>query len=398
MFNRFTTTRGGFLTLSVFLTLLTVVFVACGSSATSTAVPQAVAEPAAVPQEPAAVPEEAAMADEDKFKGESLNVLIWTSWATPELIKPFEEKYSVKVNVKEYEVTTSAVALLRAEDPGFYDLIVVDTAGVDLFVANEFFEPLDMSKFDVSDWFQPLLEPELTSVDGTPYVIPGKFGYNALSYNTELVDAEDVKSYAALWDPKYAGKTGTYAWSVVSFQNLALYLGYDDFAAIDDAQLAEIAALLQKIKDNGFKVAGDVATLQQALANESAWLLWSTAEFAVSGLMKDGFPVDWTIPDEGALMWSEAIGIGKDTKKRELAELMINYYLSPEAQHKLSVNPVYWAMPANRAAGVLNSAEENRILRWDDQDDFLANAVPYWQPPSEVELEWEDLFYSILTD
>ena len=329
MFNNFATTRGGFLTLSALLALVTVLFiVACGSSATATAVPQAVVEPAVVP-------EEAAMADEDKFRGETLNALLWTSWAIPGLIEPFEEKYGVTVNIKEYENTPAAITLLNAEDPGFYDVIVVDTAGVNIFVANEYLEPLDMSRFDVSDWFEPLLVPELVAVEGETYLIPGRFGYLAIGYNTEQVDAEDVKSYDVFWDPKYAGKTSTSDWAVVAIESLLQYLGVVDYENATEADMAEVAGLLEDIN---FKLVGSIATQQQSLANETTWLSLGSAEWVVSGLMADGLPVNWAIPDEGATMWAEAIGIGAGTKKRELAELMINYYLTPEAQYTSSIN------------------------------------------------------------
>ena len=392
MFNRISTSRGGFLTISMLLALVTVMFVvSCGGSATATAVPQALAEPAVVP-------EEAAVAPEDKFRGDTLNVLIWLDWAIPELIEPFEEKYGVTVNVKEYEATPSAITLLNAEDPGFYDIIVVDTAGVNLFVANGYLEPLDISQFDTSDFYEPLMVDAVTSVDGVPYVVPGKFGYYGIGYNTEKVDLEDVQTYAAMWDPKFAGKTGTSNWSLVPIEALAQYLGYIDFENNTEAQMAEVMGLIQKMKDNDLKVVGTAAQLQQALANETVYLVLGAAEWTVSGLIQDGLPVDWVIPDEGATMWTEAIGIGAGSKNRELAKLMIEYYLTPEAQAILAINPVWWGMPANRATGELLSAEEKRILRWDDQDEYLASAVPYWQPPADVEGAWENSFFEIVTD
>ena len=183
----------------------------------------------------------------------------------------------------------------------------------------------------------------------------------------------------------------------MSIYPLALTLGYDDFPSLTAAQMDEVWGLYQKIKDNDLKILGDVATVQQALANESIYVLLS-GESIASPLILDGFPVDWAIPDEGVSMWSEAVGIAKGTKKPELAELMVKYYLSPEGQKELSINPLYWGMPANRDAGELMSAEEKRILRWDNQDEYLADALPYWQPPDDLNEQWETKFFEILAD
>ena len=38
-------------------------------------------------------------------KKEELNLLIWCDHADPNLLRPFEEKYNVKINFKEYVVS-----------------------------------------------------------------------------------------------------------------------------------------------------------------------------------------------------------------------------------------------------------------------------------------------------
>ncbi len=44
---------------------------------------------------------------------EELNALVWCDHTDPALIQPFEEKFGVKVNLKEYEGTGTALALLE---------------------------------------------------------------------------------------------------------------------------------------------------------------------------------------------------------------------------------------------------------------------------------------------
>ena len=42
-----------------------------------------------------------------------LNALVWCDHTDPALIQPFEEKHNVKVNLKEYEGTGAALAIVE---------------------------------------------------------------------------------------------------------------------------------------------------------------------------------------------------------------------------------------------------------------------------------------------
>ena len=57
---------------------------------------------------------------------EELNALVWCDHADDALIKPFEDKHGVKVNLREYEGTGAALALLEQSRPGDWDVLVID--------------------------------------------------------------------------------------------------------------------------------------------------------------------------------------------------------------------------------------------------------------------------------
>lgn len=61
---------------------------------------------------------------------EELNALVWCDHADPEFLRPFEEAHDVKVNVKEYEGTGVALALIEQSQPGDWDLFAID--GIDV--------------------------------------------------------------------------------------------------------------------------------------------------------------------------------------------------------------------------------------------------------------------------
>ena len=334
-------------------------------------------------------------ADTHEFQGQTLNLLTWCDHSGEDVLGPFKEKYGVDINVKEYELTAAGLTLARTAGAGFYDVIIVDTVGVSLFVANGLLEPLDSSKYDLSSFFEEFKDDASVKVDGETYAIPTKYGFAGIAYNTEHVDPEDVKSWDVLWSEKYAGKVGMYFDPQLTFQYLGLYHGFTP-GPLNPDQEAKVAELLRKIEANDFKVLGDVPTIQQALINESAYIIGQGAEFAVAPLIADGLPIAWTIPEEGGLIWVESAAIGAGTKKRELAELLVDYYVSAEGNARIATSDCYWALPTNKAAGNFMSEEQRRILEWNNIADYVSQSTPYVQVEEGVLERWTATIQDIL--
>ena len=55
-----------------------------------------------------------------------LNVLVWCDHADKKLLAPFETKHNVKINVKTYEGTGTALSIIEQSSPGDWDVLVVD--------------------------------------------------------------------------------------------------------------------------------------------------------------------------------------------------------------------------------------------------------------------------------
>lgn len=333
--------------------------------------------------------------DADRFRGQTLNVLGWADHVGEDVLGPFKEQYGVNINVKEYELTANALATVGASAPDAFDVVVLDTVAVPLFVNNGYLAPLDTTRFDLSSIRERFVSEPNVHIDGAVYAIPSKYGYNAIAYNTDHVDPADMQSYAVLWSEKYAGRVGVLFDPQNNIQSLSLYLGYPP-GPLSDEQLEKVKEVLLSIKNNDLKVVGDIATVQQALANESAYIIANAAEWAVAGLITDGLPVAWTIPKEGATLWTESVAITAGTKNKELAELLLQYYLSPEGQARLATSAAYWGIPTNAAAGEILSEQQRAVLNWDEQETLLSLAKPLVQIPSADLEKWTDLVRSTL--
>ena len=114
---------------------------------------------------------------------EELNALVWCDHTDPALLEPFEEQFDVKVNVKDYEGTGTALALIEQSQPGDWDVFVVDSVDVPRVVEAGLLAPLPEEDFPWADIFSELRQEDLHFKDGKMYAVPEKFGYNTLAYN-----------------------------------------------------------------------------------------------------------------------------------------------------------------------------------------------------------------------
>ena len=90
-----------------------------------------------------------------------LNALVWCDHLDPELLAPFEEEFNVTVNLKEYSMTGTALALIEQSQPGDWDVFVVDSVDVPSVVEAGVVAPLLADVFRWDDLFPDLREQDL---------------------------------------------------------------------------------------------------------------------------------------------------------------------------------------------------------------------------------------------
>jgi spermidine/putrescine transport system substrate-binding protein len=229
-------------------------------------------------------------------------------------------------------------------------------------------------------------------VDGKPYAVPEKFGYNAIAFNNEKVDADDVRRADIMWNPKYAGRIAIYDYYIPAMEMVALGLGIKPMN-LTAGNLPAVREKLLEMKPLA-AVIGDVPTVQNALVTGAADIIVAGGEFVVAGLSSERPNLDWTIPESGGIRWMQAIGVFADSPRRDLATEFVKYILSPAGQARLATASCYWAMPTNRKAK-LGKAEKKR-LRWDEQERFIANSYPYFIPDAELDQDMLEVWAEFL--
>lgn len=326
---------------------------------------------------------------------QDLNALVWCDHTDDALIKPFEEEFGVTVNVREYEGTGAALALLEQSRPGDWDVLVID--GIDVFRAVEsgLLAPLPDDALPVADFFPEVVMAENNTLDGVTYAVTEKFGYNTISYNSEAVDPADMQDLSTVWSDKYAGRISIYDYYLPVMGLAAIAEGVAT-ADVDAGALETIEPVLSQMRSSAASVAGVVAA-QTALATGEVDIVVGGGEWLTAVLAEEQPELTWTIPDQGAVRWTQSIGVLADSEQPDLALEFVKYIVSPEGQARLATSACFWGMPANAKAGEILTEDQRAVLRWDEQADYLARTQLYPAPDADLDIEMQDLWLDKLS-
>lgn len=328
-------------------------------------------------------------------QAQELNALVWCDHTDAALIEPFEQEFGVTVNVREYEGTGAALALLEQSRPGDWDVLVID--GIDVFRAVEsgLLAPLPEDELPVGNFFPEIVMAENNTLDGVTYAVTEKFGYNTVSYNSEKVDPADMQDLSIVWSDKYAGRISIYDYYLPVMGLAAIAEGVNT-ADIDAASLETLGPVLSQMRASAASVAGVVAA-QTALATGEVDIVVGGGEWLTAVLAEEQPELTWTIPDQGAVRWTQSIGVLADSAQPDLALEFVKYIVSPEGQARLATSSCFWGMPANADAGEFLTDAQRAVLRWDEQADYLARTQLYPAPDIDLDAEMQDLWLDTLS-
>ena len=325
---------------------------------------------------------------------EELNALVWCDHTDTALIDPFEKANNVKVNLKDYEGTGTALSIVAQSRPGDWDVFVVDGVDVPRVVEAGILAEIPVGAVSTADFFPEVVMSANNTINGKTYAVTEKYGYNTISFDKTKVDPKDMQDMSIVWSDKYAGRIAIYDYYLPVVGLIGLGVGIDT-ADITAANMPKIKEKLLAMKAAS-KLVGDVVSSQTALATGEVDILVGGGEWVTAVLSAEKPDLDWVIPEQGGLRWSQSIGVMADSKKKDLALKFVQYITSPEGQALLATSSCFWGMPANSKAGKHLSGAQKSALRWDDQKAYLGNSQLYPVPNAEIDDLMQDVWTEML--
>ncbi|WP_282061284.1 ABC transporter substrate-binding protein [Roseobacter litoralis] len=269
--------------------------------------------------------------------GGEVNIWTYNDFVPAAFKDQFEAETGIKVNVRLVDDQGKQFNLLAAEAPNpTVDIMTVAGHRFLQFIDSELLAPLDTDR--LANWgnINPTFsESDWATINGNKWGAPILSGMEVLSYNTDLVSADEVKSWDALFSEKFKGQTAYIIQDMMSI--IMLKMGYDGnmVAYMDDPEkaaaiveeakqfLIEHKPLVRKYYDSG-------AEIQQMFVNQDI-ALGHSWNGPAAALINDGFPLAMTIPEEGSYGFVYTYNIANNAPNVDNAYTFINAILaSPE--------------------------------------------------------------------
>lgn len=326
--------------------------------------------------------------------GGTLNLLVMAGYEEDQIIKPFEEKYGVKVNAKIYPTSDQMFAMLQNAKKGEWDIVTPDTPWVSKLVKADLIDELAPADYpEIENFYERWKDFDQVKADGRLYAVVSRWGYYGVVYNSNYITEEEASSTNIMYNPKVKGKVVIFDWYLPNMGVLERYTGNKQPYDLDAGQLADLEAKLMELKPQVGSIAATNADTIQALANESAWVSFG-GEWLQVLLKEEGRPIEVLVPKEGGVSWTESVSIVKSSQNKEAAKAFIQYLTTPEVQAKLAWSDAFHSTVPNKKALNFLTEEQAKLLRMDDEakmEEMLSNIATRKVPQNEAEWQavWE---------
>jgi spermidine/putrescine transport system substrate-binding protein len=334
---------------------------------------------------------------EKKATGD-MTISNWPLYIDEQTVPDFEKETGIKVSYKEdvnanEEFFAKMDPLLKQGESGGRSLFVVTD-----WMANKMHELGYLQNFDKSALpnFEKNLVSNLKEPSYDPnreFSAPWQSGMTGIIVRKDL--APEVKSICDLFDPKYKGKVEMLNELRDTVPLVMKCLGIDPSEASEDDWMKAI----DKIKG-----ATESGQIRRFTGNDYGADLTSGNAVAVIGwsgdavqLQVDNPNIEWRMPTEGCILWSDNMVIPVGSPNPTAAEDWINYIYEPknEAQIEASVN---YVSPVEGAKEVLLKEEpeiaKNQLIF--PSKSFTKNCTIQPSPTGEEEQNLNRAFNAVL--
>jgi spermidine/putrescine transport system substrate-binding protein len=332
-----------------------------------------------------------------------LNLLMWSDEFPGDVIPNFEKSSGIKVNQTPFSQNEEQINKLQATGGEGFDLCQPTRNRAPQLKDLNVLAPFDMSKLtNTGNLLPSMLEgsSSLWTWDGGLYHLPHCWGSEAISWRTDLFKGEI--SYGSLWSPETKGRMQCRPHSSL----LTIGLWWDA-----TGQMASNRMLDGYKDEDSFKKVWD-PILKFAIENKAqVKQFWDSADNTKSGLMendciigqtwdgpalslkKEGKPVSYQAPKEGALVWLDGISLTKAAKNTDQVYAFLNYLHTKEVSALVADGSGY--NPVVTGADALTSDAFKKNFQEAYPGDSLKNLWPWPAEPTwyaTIRSEYSDKF------
>ena len=335
-----------------------------------------------------------------------LNLLMWSDEFPDPVIPNFEKATGIKVNQTPFSQNEEQINKLQATGGEGFDLCQPTVNRAPQYKDLQVLAPYDMNKLKNTGNVLPSMlasSKELWEWEGGLYHLPHCWGSEAISYRTDLYKGDPTQlSFGSLWDEGVKGHVQGRPHSYL----LSIGLWWDGNGKMPSNRM------LDGYKDEeSFKKLWD-PILAFAIEHK-AWVkqFWDSADNTKSGLMendvwigltwdgpplslkKEGKPVNYTAPKEGAIAWMDGISMLKSAANVDQIYAFLDYLHTPEASGAVADGSGY--NPVVTGADAFTSDVFKKNFQEAFPGDALSKLWPWPPEPTwyaEIRSQYADKF------
>jgi spermidine/putrescine transport system substrate-binding protein len=272
-----------------------------------------------------------------------LNLLMWSDEFPGDVIPGFEKATGIKINQTPFSQNEEQINKLQATGGEGFDLCQPTVSRAPQFKDLAVTAPFDLAKLKNLGNVLPAMMTSSETLwkweDGLHH-LPHCWGSEALSFRTDMYKGDLSKlSYGSLWDEEVKGHTQGRGHSFIlgiglwwdaegkqpSNRMLDSYKDEDNFKRLWDPILAY--AIEHKAWVKQFWDSAD--NTKSGLMENDVWL-GQTWDGPALSLKKEGKPVGYQAPKEGAIVWMDGLTMLKAAKNTDQIYAFIDYLHTPE--------------------------------------------------------------------
>ena len=257
-----------------------------------------------------------------------IRVLNWQGYGTDEAwaLEMFKERTGIEV-VHDYFNSEQEMLTKLRTNPGVYDVVLINSAYTGQAAEEGLIEAIETTGMTNVGDLSPSMrnDPKLVT-DGKTYGVAWVWGVTSFAVDTgDFQQTPD--SIEALWDPKNAGRVGWRDDAVEAVQLAAVALGQD---INNPSDLNAIRQKLRALKPQ----------IRTFWSSEDEWnQFFSANEFDLATYWSGsasrskntfGLPVEFVLPQEGAIGWLDGLSIPTNAPNRNEAKAFINFMIDPD--------------------------------------------------------------------
>ena len=282
----------------------------------------------------------------------TLNVYNWGEYIsdgsddTLDTVKAFEEyyyeTYGVKVNVNytTYASNEDMFAKLSSGAVSF-DVVIPSDYMIARMRENDMLLPLDYSNIPNYQYIDESFRSLYYDPDNM-YTVPYTYGVVGIIYNANKVDEADAHGWELMWNEKYAGDILQFNNSRDAFATAQYMLGLD----VNSTDRSNWDRALEELKDQSplvkSYVMDEVYNMMES-GEASIAPYYAGDYFTMIDAQADDVDLRFYYPDP-TNYFVDAMCIPSCCQNKELAEIFINYMLSPEPAIA-NAEFIYYASP-----------------------------------------------------